>query len=62
MQDRSAGDPGHIDEVIPPERLAAIVALVDSGEHSITAAKDVLAEAWDSEATVHEIVKRLGVR
>ena len=47
---------------IDPERLAAIVALVDSGELSATAAKDVLAEAWDSEETPDRIVDRLGLR
>ena len=47
---------------IPPERLAAIVALVDSGDLSATAAKDVLAEAWDSDETPDQIVDRLGLR
>ena len=47
---------------IAPERLAAIVALVDSGELSTTAAKDVLSEAWDSEETLGRIVDRLGLR
>ena len=49
-------------QLIPPERLAAIVALVDTGELSATAAKDVLAEAWDSEETPDQIVDRLGLR
>ncbi|MCY3965526.1 MAG: Asp-tRNA(Asn)/Glu-tRNA(Gln) amidotransferase subunit GatB [Acidobacteria bacterium] len=62
MQDRGSEDPGHSEEVIPPERLAAIVALVDSGELSATAAKDVLAEAWDTTETPDEIVDRLGLR
>ena len=47
---------------IAPERLAAIVALVDSGELSATAAKDVLAEAWDSDETPDQIADRLGLR
>ena len=47
---------------IPPERLAAIVALVDSGDLSATAAKNVLAEAWDSDETPDQIVDRLGLR
>ena len=51
-----------IEEAIAPERLAAIVALVDSGELSTTAGKDVLTEAWDSEETPDRIVDRLALR
>ena len=58
-----AGDSGGSGKAaIPPDRLAAIVALVDSGELSTTAAKDVLSEAWDSEETPDRIVDRLGLR
>ncbi len=49
-------------QLIAPERLAAIVALVDSGELSTTAAKDVLSEAWGSEESPDQIVDRLGLR
>jgi len=51
-----------VEEAIAPERLAAVVALVDSGELSTTAAKDVLAEAWDSSETPDQIADRLGLR
>ena len=51
-----------VEEAIAPERLAAVVALVDSGELSTTAAKEVLAEAWDSSETPDQIADRLGLR
>jgi len=51
-----------IEAAVAPERLAGIAALVDSGKLSATAAKDVLAEAWDSAETPEQIVDRLGVR
>ncbi|MXX75531.1 MAG: Asp-tRNA(Asn)/Glu-tRNA(Gln) amidotransferase subunit GatB [Holophagales bacterium] len=51
-----------VEEAIAPERLAAVVALVDSGELSTTAAKDVLAAAWDSSETPDQIADRLGLR
>ena len=51
-----------VEQAIAPERLAAVVALVDSGELSTTAAKDVLAEAWDSSETPDRIADRLGLR
>ena len=51
-----------VEQAIAPERLAAVVALVDSGELSTTAAKDVLAEAWDSSETPDQIADRLGLR
>ena len=62
VQDPGSEEPGRAGEVIPPERLAAIVALVDSGDLSATAAKDVLAEAWDTTEAPDEIVDRLGLR
>ena len=51
-----------VERAVAPERLAAVVALVDSGELSTTAAKDVLAEAWASSETPDEIADRLGLR
>ncbi len=51
-----------IDEAVAPDRLARIIALVDAGELSATAAKDVLREAWDSNHTPEEITDRLGLR
>ena len=51
-----------VEEAIAPERLAAVVALVDSGELSTTAAKEVLAAAWDSSETPDQIADRLGLR
>ena len=51
-----------VEEAIAPERLAAVVALVDSGELSTTAGKEVLAEAWDSSETPDRIADRLGLR
>ncbi|MYB19118.1 MAG: Asp-tRNA(Asn)/Glu-tRNA(Gln) amidotransferase subunit GatB [Holophagales bacterium] len=51
-----------VEEAIAPERLAAVVALVDSGELSATAAKEVLAAAWDSSETPDQIADRLGLR
>ncbi len=49
-------------EALAPERLAAIAALVDSGELSTTAAKTVFAEAWGSSETPDQTVDRLGLR
>ncbi len=51
-----------VEEAIAPKRLAAVVALVDSGELSTTAAKEVLAAAWDSSETPDQIADRLGLR
>ncbi len=49
-------------DAIAPERLAAVVALVDAGEVSATAGKKVLAEAWSTSETPEQIVDRLGLR
>ncbi len=51
-----------VEQAVAPERLAAVVALVDSGELSATAAKEVLAEVWDSSETPERIADRLGLR
>ncbi len=51
-----------VEEAIAPERLAAVVALVDSDELSTTAAKEVLVAAWDSSETPDQIADRLDLR
>ena len=51
-----------VEAAVAPDRLAAVVALVDSGELSTTAAKEVLAAAWDSSETPDQIADRLGLR
>jgi aspartyl-tRNA(Asn)/glutamyl-tRNA(Gln) amidotransferase subunit B len=45
----------------PAERLAAVVALVDGGTVSNTAAKDVLMAVWDSDESPRAAAERLGL-
>jgi aspartyl-tRNA(Asn)/glutamyl-tRNA(Gln) amidotransferase subunit B len=48
-------------EAMPPERLAALVALVDTGTISHSAARQVLAEIWGSGEEPAAAVDRLGL-
>jgi aspartyl-tRNA(Asn)/glutamyl-tRNA(Gln) amidotransferase subunit B len=51
-----------LDAAPPPERLAALVALVDAGDLSHTAAKEVLAAIWESGEEPAAAADRLGLR
>ncbi len=46
---------------VSPERLAAVVSLVDSGAVSGSAAKTVLASLWESDEEPREAAERLGL-
>lgn len=50
-----------LDAAPAPERLAALVSLVDDGTLTGTAAKEVLATLWDEDAEPAELVDRLGL-
>jgi len=50
-----------IGEAIPPRRLAALVRLVDDGEVSHGAAREVLTAIWDSHEEPREALSRLGL-
>ena len=47
---------------VPPERLAILVELVESGEISTTAAKRVFTTIWETGEAPAEAVDRLGLR
>ncbi|HET9227400.1 MAG TPA: Asp-tRNA(Asn)/Glu-tRNA(Gln) amidotransferase subunit GatB [Thermoanaerobaculia bacterium] len=51
----------HLAMAIPPERLAAIVRLVDEGRISNSAAKEVFAAVWESGEEPAATVERLGL-
>ncbi|MFL6199605.1 MAG: Asp-tRNA(Asn)/Glu-tRNA(Gln) amidotransferase subunit GatB [Thermoanaerobaculia bacterium] len=48
-------------KILPPERLAAIVGLVDAGRISNSAAKEVFAAVWQSGEEPAAAVERLGL-
>ncbi len=50
-----------VDEALPPARLAALVALVDAGRISTSAAKEVFAAVWGSDEEPAAAVERLGL-
>jgi aspartyl-tRNA(Asn)/glutamyl-tRNA(Gln) amidotransferase subunit B len=50
-----------VDAALPPGRLAALVALVDAGRISNSAAKEVFAAVWESGEEPAAAVERLGL-
>ncbi len=54
-------DTASIADTLPPARLAALVALVDAGELSSGAAKEVFAAVWDSGEEPAAAMDRLGL-
>ena len=52
---------GTIEQAPPPERLVAILQLVDSGKVSSGAAKDVLAALWERDEEPAAAAERLGL-
>jgi aspartyl-tRNA(Asn)/glutamyl-tRNA(Gln) amidotransferase subunit B len=50
-----------IADALPPARLAALVALVDAGKLSSSAAKEVFVEAWASGEEPAAVMDRLGL-
>src|SRR4029077_7549897 len=63
LKERKAGPEGIRDlgRALPPARLAALVALVDAGRISSSAAKEVFAAVWDSGEEPAAAVERLGL-
>ncbi|HWM93485.1 MAG TPA: Asp-tRNA(Asn)/Glu-tRNA(Gln) amidotransferase subunit GatB [Thermoanaerobaculia bacterium] len=57
VKERKAG----FDQAIPPARLAALVALVDEGKLSSSAAKEVFAAIWQSGEEPSAAMERLGL-
>ena len=57
LKERKAG----IESALPPARLAALLALVDAGSISHTAAKQVFTAIWDSGEEPAAAVERLGL-
>ncbi len=50
-----------IGQALPPERLAALVALVDAGKLSVSAGKEVFAAIWESGEEPAAAVERMGL-
>jgi aspartyl-tRNA(Asn)/glutamyl-tRNA(Gln) amidotransferase subunit B len=57
LKERRAG----VADALPPVRLAALVALVDAGKLSSSAAKEVFAAVWDSGEEPAAALERLGL-
>ena len=58
---RLKSEPGPRSEWLDPERLAALIELVDSGELSGAAAKDVFEEIWSSGESPRAAMERLNL-
>jgi aspartyl-tRNA(Asn)/glutamyl-tRNA(Gln) amidotransferase subunit B len=57
LKERKCG----LDRAVPPARLAALVAMVDAGRLSSSAAKEVFAAIWESGEEPAAAVERLGL-
>ncbi|HEX2223174.1 MAG TPA: Asp-tRNA(Asn)/Glu-tRNA(Gln) amidotransferase subunit GatB [Thermoanaerobaculia bacterium] len=58
MKERKLDD---LSQALPPERLAALVSLVDAGKVSHSAGKEVFAAIWESGEEPDAAVERLGL-